>query len=328
MALGAELAERFNERLALASYRMLFTQVGTLICLGGGFMLFFVPTDHHAHGQLNQDVYTPFALFCGSIVVLTVLTSAVGTQGRALAVERRGGGGNAPTSDKMTPSMFAARIWGAFKTKNFRRLLFTLLIIGLFSGTQNVIALHLNTYFWEFTPRDSQFSFYAQILGFFLGLPFSRSLANTFDKKGALFLCVGASCTLACVPVCLRLLGWFPPNGDPVVLVWVSLARGAFGFLGTTSIVLIQAMLADTADEYELSQGVRAQGLLFGAQSFSSKASSGAGAALGGDPRSDSVSTAPHCPRSVAGSSDETWLRLRPCAPHPSVCRSAEYVTV
>jgi GPH family glycoside/pentoside/hexuronide:cation symporter len=280
MALGAELSDGYDERISLSARRMLFTQVGRIVCLGAAFTLFFVPTAHQANGQLNAQAYRGFAVFCGAAVVLFVITSALGTQRRVLAQMKRRPVDT--TASGLSLKTIGVRFGRAMAIANFRRCFLALLVMYLFAGTQTVLVVHMNTYFWQFTPQQAQFTFYAQIFGFIVGLPLGRPLANLFDKKWAYCLCVGGACVLVSIPIFLRLLGWFPPNSSPMVLVWVALANLAYGVMGANSGVFSAAMLADIADQYELEHQARAEGLFFGAVSFSSKASIGLGGAFAG----------------------------------------------
>jgi Na+/melibiose symporter-like transporter len=177
-------------------------------------------------------------------------------------------------------------VWRGFvnavKLKSFRGLFLGLLIMYIFGGTQGVLAVHMNTYYWGLNPEQAQFIFYAQMVGFIVGIPLARPLAATFDKKWSYMSCVGGSCIVVSIPVFMRLAGWFPPNGDPIVLQVVTATNFAYGIIGASSGILSAAMLADIADEYELKNGDRAEGLFFGAVAFSSKASIGLGGAFAG----------------------------------------------
>lgn len=280
MALGAELSEDYDERLSLSAHRMLFTQVGRIVCLVAAFTIFFVPTARFANGQLNPDAYPRFAAFCGIAVIFFVLFSALGTQRRMIALAKQRP--PPPPDPAAGVDNLGVRFFRAMGIANFRRCFLALLIMYLFAGTQNVLVVHMNTYFWGFTPQQGQFTFYAQITGFIVGLPLARPLAAKFDKKWAYCFCVGSSCVMMTLPIALRLAGLFPPNGDILVLVGVALANLSYGILGASSGVFSAAMLADIADQYELAHGQRAEGLFFGAVSFSSKASNGMGGALAG----------------------------------------------
>ena len=279
MALGAELSDRYDERIALSMARMLFTQVGRLVCLGAAFLIFFTPTPEHPNGQLNGAAYQGFSLFNGLVVVAFVLLSALGTQKRVLLYGRMR---SADPIGGLSARAIGDRFGKALGIINFRRCFLALLVMYLFAGTQTVLVVHLNTYFWGLTPQQAQFTFYAQIFGFVAGLPLGPPMARLLDKKWSYCLCVGGSCVLVSIPVLLRLVGWFPPNGDPAVVISVALANLAYGVMGANSGVFSAAMLADVADQYDLKYRARAEGLFFGAVAFSSKASIGLGGAVAG----------------------------------------------
>jgi GPH family glycoside/pentoside/hexuronide:cation symporter len=280
LALGADLSSDYHERMSVGVYRMLFTQAGRLLCLAAAFLIFFVPTAHQHNGQLNAQAYQPFALFCGVAVVLTVLASALGTQRRVIMRQAA----EPPASVRHRIS--AGQVWTNFirsmKVPSFRSCFIGLLIMYVFAGTQTVLTLHMNTYFWGLTPQQAQYTFYAQVVGFTIGLPLARPLALWFDKKWSYMLCVGSACVFISIPVFLRLAGWLAPNGDPIVIYSVTTSNFAYGLLGANSGVFSAAMLMDAADDFDLRYGVRAEGLFFGATSFSSKASNGIGGALAG----------------------------------------------
>lgn len=278
LALGAELSHDYHERLSLSTYRMLFTQIGRVVCLVAAFAVFFLPSADYPNGQLDPSRYQPFAIFCGIMVILFVLPSALGTQRRMLnpnAALRT----PAPAEKRANIFLKFAR---AMKIANFRRLFLALLIMFLFAGTQGVLTVHMNTYFWGFSPQEGQFTFYAQIVGFIVGLPIARPLAEKFDKKWAYCFCVGSSCIALTSPIVVQLTTGALPKGEFATLVAVCLANLAYGTLGASSGVFSAAMLADLADDYELQYGERAEGLFFGAYAFSSKASMGMGGGLAG----------------------------------------------
>lgn len=275
MALGAELTDDFQERVAVGAYRVFFGYIGRLATLGLAFSIFFKASEGYRNGQLNPAAYGPFALTCGVIVVFAVLVSALGTQRHVLLQP-------AHPLPKRADSGWVRTLANAFQSKSFRALFYALLILYIFNGVQYALALHMNTYFWQLSTPQIQYVFYAQTFGFMAGIPLARPLAHRFDKKPTYIVGVISSSFVLALPTILRLAGVFPENGDPILPGLLVAFAFAYGVIATIGVVLSPAMLADLADEYELAQSRRAQGLFFGINQFSRKATLGLGGALAG----------------------------------------------
>jgi GPH family glycoside/pentoside/hexuronide:cation symporter len=78
------------------------------------------------------------------------------------------------------------------------------------------------------------------------------------------------------------LIGWFPANGQPLSLPLLCAFAAGSAFSAVAGIVVSGSMLADVADEHELTTGRRQEGVFFGALAFAVKASSGLGSFLAG----------------------------------------------
>jgi len=276
MALGAELSRDFNDRLAIGAYRTLFTFVGRFLTMAGAFGLFFKASQGFRDGQLNAAAYAPFALFCGILIIGFVILSALGTQRRALEIPA----GPIVSADDV------GGVWQTFRralsSKSFRALFIALLIMYIFTGTQAALALHVSTFFWQLKPSQIQFVFYASSIGFIVGIPLARPLANRYDKKPVYMTGIMLSCLATSLPVGLRLIGLFPENGSPLLLPLIVASQFFYGLIGAVPLVLGSAMLADLTDDYEYRNRHRAEGFLFGINAFCRKASTGIGGALAG----------------------------------------------
>ena len=273
MALGADLSDRFEERIEIGGYRTGFSYAGRLIALGAAFSIFFAATPAFPRGQLNPAAYTPFALFCGLTVVAAVLVSALGTQRRARRLPLK------PSHDHAGILRTVGR---AMRLTSFRAMFLSLLLFYIFNGTQATLALHMTTFYWQLTPGQTQVVLYATVIGFIIGVFFVGPIAKRWDKKPAYIAGVIASCTMVCTPVLLRLIGLFPANGSPMLVPAMSLFFILYGVCGSVPVTLSSAMLADVADDYDLRHGMRSEGMFFGAITFSRKASTGAGTAIAG----------------------------------------------
>ena len=275
MALGAELSRDFEERVAVGGWRTLFAYLGRILSLFLAFSIFFVARPGFENGQLDPSAYPPFAVALGVLVVIFVIGSALGTQKAALA-----------RTEITAATHPRGGIWKtlrrAMTIPSLRALWVALLIMYSYNGVQFALALHMNTYFWQLPPTQVQFVFYATTVGFILGIPLARPLANRWDKKAVYMGGVAGSCIVGSLPVMLRLAGLLPPNGDPIVLPILLGSSFFLGFIGSLPVVLSAAMLADVADEYDHVHQGRAEGLFFGVNAFCRKASLGLGGAVAG----------------------------------------------
>jgi Na+/melibiose symporter-like transporter len=102
-------------------------------------------------------------------------------------------------------------------------------------------------------------------------------LSRAFGKKRA---AIGVSFTaivLGPLPIVLRLVGAFPPNGAPSLL-WILLV---FNLITVTLIIisgiLTASMVADIVEDSQVSTGRRSEGVFVAANSFVQKATSGIG---------------------------------------------------
>ncbi len=278
MALGAELSSDFKERVSVSGYRAMFSYLGRLLALALAFSIFFKATPAFPNGQLNPGAYTPFALSCGAIVVIVILTSALGTQRRAREVYERGGaGGDRPSGASLIRNMATA-----FRLRPFTIYFFAILISYILGGVQATLNVHVNTYYWQLPTSGIQLVFFGSVFGFIAGTSFAKPLAQRFDKKPVYVACVVLSVLIVAAPILLAEAGLYP-TADKELLVWL-LAAHAFGggMAGSPAVVIAGAMLADVADAYEHKFGGRSEGFLFGASAFTRKASLGVGGAIAG----------------------------------------------
>jgi GPH family glycoside/pentoside/hexuronide:cation symporter len=79
------------------------------------------------------------------------------------------------------------------------------------------------------------------------------------------------------LPVVLRLVGLFPPNGSPTLL-WILLVFNLFIVtLVIMSGILTASMVADIVEDSQVTTGRRSEGVFVAANSFIQKATSGVG---------------------------------------------------
>jgi GPH family glycoside/pentoside/hexuronide:cation symporter len=79
-----------------------------------------------------------------------------------------------------------------------------------------------------------------------------------------------------------RLLGWWPENGEPIILWMNLLFMFVFMYFFLLRAIMSQSIAADIADEHDYRTGHRQEGSFFAALNFSTKMASVLGPAYGG----------------------------------------------
>lgn len=278
-ALSAELSTDFSDRISVNGYRAAFSFIGRLVTLGIAFGLFFVPTAAQPNGQLNQAAYPPLALGCGAVAAFAIFASALGTHRRAVAVYRESVGNGA--LDGARSNIFV-NLKLAIQQRSFLIYFVVLLITFILGGVQAALGIHLQTFYWGIPPAGIQYIFTAAVAGFVLGLPAARPLARRFDKKSAYIACSILSVGIQALPLFLALLGIMRVEDETTLIAILTATTFVAGLVGGPAVPIAGAMLADIADDFELSHRRRAEGALFGAMAFARKASLGVGGALAG----------------------------------------------
>lgn len=280
MALGAELSSDYEERTSIVSFRTVFGVVGSMSAILIGFHFFFVDTPE-LKGTLRAEAYPPFALAFAVVMFLTIWISAYGTHDRIPYLPK-------PTSEQGSMRLGAvlARVFtdlaAALRNRSFRWLFAGVIIVFVMVGVQAALGLYMGNYFWELTSPQLSALAVAVPVGFMLGAPFTRLINRRFDKKVSVVIGTAWYSFFALSPPILRLFGLFPENGDPL-LMKLLVAMSVIGGAGVVqAIVTAGSMMADIADEHELSTGRRQEGIFFGALSFSGKGASGLGNLIGG----------------------------------------------
>jgi Na+/melibiose symporter-like transporter len=280
LALGAELSTDYEERTSIVSYRTIFGVVGNALTILLGFSIFFVDRGDVA-GTLNADAYPAFALAFAVVMCVTIWLSAAGTHDRIATLPRPRG-----PAERLSVGRTLMRVFtdlaSAVRNHSFRWLFAGVVIVFIMVGVQSALGLYMGNYFWELTSQELKWVALASPLGFILGAPFTRLINRRFDKKPSLVLGTAWFAVFQLSPPILRLLGWFPENGDPI-LVPLLVGMSIIGGMGVIqAIVTSGSMMADIADEHEVETGRRQEGMFFGALSFSGKGASGIGNLLGG----------------------------------------------
>ena len=269
LSLGAELTQQYRERTQIVSMRtgvaLLSGTAITLVIWG----VVFKTAPGATTGQLVRDNYFALALMCAvAIGVFTILSTA----GTVAAVPHLAGSNQAPR--KFGLRRVYHDIFVALRNPSFRALFIGTVIYFVYGGFQGQMAVHLQTFFWKLTTQAIQFLVAAGLLGAVAGLFFVPWFNGRFDKKWTVVIGVLAAAVLSTGPVVLRLFDLMPT--DLTLLQWT---LGGLGFLnafiGVQATVSVGSMMGDIADEHELTEGSRQEGIFFGSYAFSQKCTTG-----------------------------------------------------
>jgi GPH family glycoside/pentoside/hexuronide:cation symporter len=270
LALAPELTTNYAERTSILGYRMFFAWFGGLAIYFLAFSVLLRPDATHKIGQLNPVGYIHYGEVSAAVMVAAILISAIGTHGRIktfTAPPARRRIGLATTLKEMRQSLS-------------HRSFLMLVLSNLFSSTATGLAFSMNiyfyTYFWALSAVQISVFAIGSLLSATIATVLARLMSKRDKRRSAIILFI-AGLFLACLPLSLRLLGAFPPNGSPLLFPLLFLANLVGLAPMIASAILAVSMIADVVEDSQLKTGRRSEGLFFAAQSFIQKAVSGLG---------------------------------------------------
>lgn len=282
-SLSAELTTDYTERSAILGWRFFFAWWGGLTLTVAMFWFLMRATPEYPVGQLNPQAYKEYGFIAAALMFLSVIISTAGTHRFIPWL---------PQPGKREPRSTGAVVKEVFNTLNIRPFLAITgvgLVASVAIGVGFSLAFYFTTYFWELNPFWTGVlqidSYFAAAFALFAA-PFLTKRSGKKKAGGMLLL---ASVLVGFLPLLLRLIGFFPDNGDlipgtpvPQVVGWLFLDGLIRGMLGITATILITAMLSDVVEYSEKRTGRRSEGLFFAFTSLIQKAVSGVGVLVAG----------------------------------------------
>lgn len=269
MSFGAEMSTDYEERTSITSYRIMFSAIITTVTIIIGFLVFF----SEASGGLNNaEGYPQFALFCAVVMVLVIWICVWGTRSIIPSL---------PTaSDTQQHASLGEIFQGmkvAVKMRSFSSLVSFIMVVYAGIGIGVVLTTYFVTYYFELTTTQFAVLPISTAVGGLISVFAAKWFNTKFDKKKGAIISTILFSLFFNLPFNLRLLGLFPDNGEPnLLLFYTILLTFAYTFFWVT-LSLANSMMADVVDEYELHSGDRQEGLFFAAMSFAFKCSTGLG---------------------------------------------------
>ena len=280
LALGAELAEDYDQRSTLYAFSTFFGYMGGVIFVPLSYRIFFPTTEEFNPALLNEDAYFTWSIFAGVLMVFAILICVFGTQKEIPRLQAR----VSSRSSNFELKLLQTELLDAFSNGSFRTIFFGMILCMFIISVEAVLSPFMGFHFFEMTTEQLSFFSIGQLIGLMLSVLFVPLLTARFDKKPTLIGCALLVVFLVNIPIVLILLNfdWFPQPGSDSLLIILVINSGLTTMLAIALFATVNSMFADIADEHELETGERREGIIFSARSFANKFTASAGLVFGG----------------------------------------------
>ncbi len=274
-ALAPELTPDYDERTSLLSYRFFFGMIGGTAMAMLAFQVFLRQDATHALGVLDRHGYERWGLVAASVMIITILISCIGTQGRGIDIK---------TPPRIAGSFAgnAREIMATLSNRSFLALMIAGIISAIAGGLSSGLGLYITTYFWDLTSKEIS---YLVGFGFFsaiLGVSLAPMVSKWMGKKRAMITLFAISLVASVIPIPLRLIGLMPPNHSFALLAALIVDGIVRDTLGIMGFIIVSSMMADVVEDIAVHTGQRSEGLLFAANGLLQKCVSGVGTFVSG----------------------------------------------
>lgn len=275
-SLVPELTEDYDERTALISFRFFFGWYAGLSMAALAYTVFLAATPEYPNGVLNPDGYFGYSVVGAIAIGVSILISAAGTHPFITRLRQP------PPKRPFVLRQTFGEMLQTLSNRSFLSLFLGALFLAGGMGLTAALQIYISTYFWEFTSEQIGTIVLFQFFSALIAPVLAPVLTRRFDKKATAMGLAIFAIVFGAAPIVLRLLGWFVENGHPWLL---PMMRGHAMIEVTVFImvsIVLTSMVADVAEENEIRNGRREEGLFFAARNFALKATSGIGVFLAG----------------------------------------------
>lgn len=275
-ALMPELTRDYDERTSIQAWRLFFAWAGGTLMTVFVFGVLLVPTDEYPVGTLNREGYARYGVVASLVMLFSILVSTVSTHHRIPQLRKP------EASARRSIGSVYREVFETLSDRSFLALFFATLFAAIATGLTAALSFLMLTYFWQFSSQQIFLWTALVVVSSVIGLLLAPRLSRRLGKKRAVMLLGAVAFSMAPLPVILRLLGWFPANGDPLTFTLVA----TINTIDLGLIIALQAittsMIGDLVDHSELKTGRRSEGVFFAAMTFVRKSNQGIGAFLAG----------------------------------------------
>lgn len=262
LALGAELSSDYNERNTVQSYRTAFFFLGFIFPSVIGMAVFFRPTEQYPNGLMNPNAYASMGL---TATIITLVCAAI-----CLALTYKHRCVYTPPKVKRNPIVgLYKEIVEALKLADFRNISLSLLFINMAMGIVSAVGMYVFTFTFGFASRQIALIFGVLFAMALLAQPVWVLIANKFDKRRSLLICLSANLAVSALFVIYVITNAWIADHYLMVLPLAIL----IGFSMGGSIALPYSMISDTIDKDAYVSGARKEGVFYGCATFMYKLS-------------------------------------------------------
>jgi Na+/melibiose symporter-like transporter len=273
LALGAEMTTDYGERSVLMSYNTIFGLVGT----SGVYYAAWSYFGTLEGGTADRAGYLLLSSTVAFFAVLVILASAYLTRDQVPRLSK------APEGlPRFSPGALLFEVRQCLANTNYANLLLGMIFLSATLGLHETLSAHISLFFFELREDQIRFLVLGAPPGLLLATMLTPKLHVWFDKRETLIGGILGMTIAVAGPIALRLVGWFPENGDPILFPILCVLKGISYGASAIMVISIVSTLADVTDEHELLTGRRQEGVFFAARSFFSKLTSGLGHLLAG----------------------------------------------
>ena len=277
LALGGELSSNYHERSKIMSYNSFFGWIGGAGTHFVALTFAFAATAEYANGLLNPDAYPMFSVAAAAVIFVVLYASAWLTRDQIPRLSQPGAAVRAFTFGGLWSDLKAV-----LTNRNYLYLLIALFLLSVMLGMRSAFNLYMNTYYFELLPAQIALFVIGSAVGYFTAFSLTTTMHRRFDKRPTIVTAVVLLAILPAMPVILRMVGFFPENGEPMLLPLMITFSGLAGVCLAVANISVMSALADIADENELLYGQRQEGMLYSARTFFAKADNALGHFLAG----------------------------------------------
>ena len=258
-ALGGSISRDYNTRASLQGWRAAFHVIGMILALVGTQILFFRSTPEFPRGQLNPAAYPKIGIAVALVtVVIAVLAYFMIPKDH----------GDSAAKDTLG-------VWEQVKTalsnKSFFAIVLVIFIIEVSFQVTVSIGTHVNTFTYLLTGPQMGILGLSLLGMSVLSQPLWVMLCRKFEKR-----------TVLIIGMIFGLIGftgmpwthvWWEifPIGAPSTLMTLAIFSAIAGIGNGAFMSIPFAMVADAADEGQLTTDQRQEGLYFGLYTFAYK---------------------------------------------------------